>query len=48
MREAQMIGVEALAVSGSTAIVYYTNSHYFAEADALDRLTRILMKGTPS
>ncbi len=44
----QQIAIEALAIAGSTAIVYYRNSHYFAESDALDRLTRILMKETPS
>ena len=43
----QKIGIEALAVGDGTATVYYTNNHYFAEADALDRLTRLLMKDAP-
>jgi len=43
----QKIGIEALAMGEGTATVYYTNNHYFAEADALDRLTRILMKDAP-
>lgn len=44
----QRIGIEALAIGESTATVYYKNAHYFAEAEALDRLTRILMKDTPA
>lgn len=43
----QQIAVEAVALTESSAIIYYNNSHYFSEADALDRLTRILMKDTP-
>ncbi len=43
----QHIAIEAVALTDSTAIVYYRNGHYFSEADALDRLTRILMKETP-
>ncbi|MES2294547.1 MAG: YjbH domain-containing protein [Pseudomonadota bacterium] len=44
----QRITIEALALTDSTAIVYYNNFHYFAESDAIDRLTRILMKNAPS
>jgi hypothetical protein len=43
----QKIAIEALSLSDSTAIVYYHNSHYFAEIDAIDRLTRILMNDAP-
>ena len=43
----QRIRIEAVTFTDSTAIVYYDNTHYFSEADALDRLTRILMKDTP-
>lgn len=43
----QNIIIEALSLSDSIAIVYYTNSHYFAEVDAIDRLTRILMNDAP-
>jgi len=43
----QQIGIEAISLTQSTAILYYSNLHYFSEADALDRLTRILMKDTP-
>ncbi len=43
----QQIKIEALALTDSIAIIYYNTFHYFAEADALDRLTRILMKDTP-
>lgn len=43
----QRITIEAIALTDSVAIVYYNNSRYFSEADALDRLTRILMRETP-
>ena len=43
----QKINVAALVLANSVAIVYYSNSYYFDEADALDRLTRILMKDAP-
>lgn len=43
----QQITIEAIALTGPSAIIYYNNTHYFSEADALDRLTRILMKETP-
>ena len=39
--------VEAMTLTDSVAIVYYNNAHYFSEVDALDRLTRLLMKDTP-
>jgi hypothetical protein len=42
----QRITIEALALTESTATVYYNNFHYFAESDAIDRLTRLLMKDT--
>ncbi len=42
----QKITIEALSLTESTATVYYNNFHYFAEADAIDRLTRILMRDT--
>jgi hypothetical protein len=43
----QRIAIEAIALTESVAIVYYNNPRYFSEVDALDRLTRILMKETP-
>jgi hypothetical protein len=46
--KAQQIGIEAIDLTDSTAIVYYSNFHYFAESNALDRLTRILMQNSPS
>jgi Exopolysaccharide biosynthesis protein YbjH len=45
--QSQRINVEALELTDSTATLYYDNSHYFAEIDALDRLTRVLMKDAP-
>ncbi len=44
---AQKIGLAALSLTGSDAVVYYTNNHYFHERDALDRLVRILMADAP-
>jgi len=46
--KAQQINIEAMDLTDGTAIIYYDNSHYFAESDALDRLTRILMHDAPS
>jgi hypothetical protein len=43
----QQIKIEAVDLTDSTASVYYTNSHYFSEVEAIDRLTRILMKNAP-
>lgn len=44
----QSIHIEALAFGPGNVTVYFTNNHYFAEADAIDRLVRILMAGTPA
>lgn len=44
----QKIAIEALSITEGDAIIYYTNSHYFSEADALDRLVRILMQDAPA
>jgi hypothetical protein len=44
---AQQIKIEAVDLTDSSVLVYYTNSHYFSEVDAIDRLTRILMKNAP-
>lgn len=44
----QHIGIEAVRLTAAEATVYYTNTHYFAEKDALDRLTRILMTYAPT
>jgi hypothetical protein len=43
----QRILIDAINVSGAELIVYYTNSNYFSEANALDRLTRLLMSDAP-
>lgn len=43
----QNIHIEAISLKDSTAIVFYTNLRYFSEANAIDRLTRILMKEAP-
>lgn len=43
----QKINIEAISLKESTAVVYYSNVRYFSEADAIDRLTRILMKEAP-
>jgi hypothetical protein len=44
----QKIRIEALTIDHNVGVVYYTNGHYFAEADAIDRLVRILMKDLPA
>jgi hypothetical protein len=44
---AQFIAVDALTIGDGELTVYYSNLHYFAERDALDRLTRILTANAP-
>ena len=44
----QEIGIEALRLNQSEAIVYYTNARYFAEDDAVNRLILVLMADAPA
>lgn len=44
---AQDLAIQALSLSESTAIVYYSNFRYLNEKDALDRLVRVLMQDAP-
>jgi hypothetical protein len=44
----QNIHIEVLAFGPGSVTIYFTNSHYFAEADAIDRLVRILMADAPA
>ncbi|HJT44527.1 MAG TPA: YjbH domain-containing protein [Rhizomicrobium sp.] len=44
----QQIFVEALSRSESGLLLYYRNYHYQLEADALDRITRVLTEEAPS
>ena len=43
----QNIAIQALSLTGSEAIVYYSNNKYRQEKDAVDRLVRILMANAP-
>lgn len=43
----QRIGIQALWLGESEAVVYYNNAHYFSEAEAIGRLTRVLMNDAP-
>jgi hypothetical protein len=43
----QNIIVQAVDISATEATVYYTNTRYYSEYDAIDRLTRILMNDAP-
>ena len=45
--KAQHIQIAALRIGEDEALVYYTNTHYAAEADAVERLTRILTREAP-
>ena len=45
--EQQRITIDAINISGAVLAVYYTNSNYFSEANALDRLVRVLMNDAP-
>jgi hypothetical protein len=44
---AQNIFVDAVSVGQGELVVYYGNNHYFAESDAIDRMTRVLSKEAP-
>jgi hypothetical protein len=46
--QAQLLNIEALSLGDSEALVYYNNVRYSHEADAIDRLLRILMADAPS
>ena len=43
----QQIVVEALSLGDGDMVLYYRNNHYFAEADAIDRIVRVLTKEAP-
>ena len=45
--EAQDIHLETVAIKGPDLMVYYSNYRYFHEADALDRLARLLTNDAP-
>ncbi len=44
----QEIIIEAVSLSESEAILYYDNSRYFHETEAVDRLVRVLLADAPS
>jgi hypothetical protein len=44
----QGLAVDAVNISGADLIVYYTNSTYWSETSALNRLVRILMMDAPA
>ncbi len=44
---AQSLFVEAISLSQSDLTLYYSNYHYLAESDALDRIVRVLSKEAP-
>jgi hypothetical protein len=45
--KAQNLIVVALALGRSELSLYYRNSHYYAETDAIDRLVRVLTRDAP-
>ncbi len=45
--DAQNLGIEAVSVVNNTALVYLANAKYYFEAEAIGRLTRILLSDTP-
>ena len=44
----QSITILTLSLTDSLATVYYNNGNYYSEVEALDRLTRVLMKDAPA
>lgn len=45
---AQNLFVDALSVGDSEVLIYYRNTHYLAETDAIDRIVRVLTKEAPA
>jgi hypothetical protein len=39
--------IQAAEIKGAAATIYYSNVRYFSEADAVNRLTRVLMNAMP-
>ena len=46
--EKQKVNIVALSLTDSEAIIYYSNTRYFHEPEALDRLVRILLADAPA
>jgi hypothetical protein len=44
---AQHLYVEAVSLGQGELVLYYSNNHYFAETDAIDRIVRVLSKEAP-
>jgi hypothetical protein len=44
----QQIVIQALSISDTEAVIYYTNTKYRREKDAIDRLVRVLMADAPA
>jgi hypothetical protein len=44
----QSLAVVGITFEAGEVTVYYSNGHYFAEADAIDRLSRVLMADLPA
>jgi len=44
---AQNIFVDAIALGQGELVLYYRNSHYYAETDAIDHIVRVLSKEAP-
>ncbi len=44
----QRLEIDAVSVSGGTVLVYVSNTKYFFEAEAIGRITRILLSDTPA
>jgi len=44
---AQNIFIDALSLGDSEVLIYYSNLHYLAETDAIDRIVRVLSKEAP-
>src|SRR4029077_17658391 len=43
----QNLFVDALALGNSEVLLYYSNVHYFAETDAIERIVRVLTSEAP-
>ncbi|MBV8799768.1 MAG: YjbH domain-containing protein [Alphaproteobacteria bacterium] len=43
----QNLEIDAVSVKGTTAMVYFSNTKYFMEAEALGRVARILLSDSP-
>jgi hypothetical protein len=46
--DSQNLEIDAVSVGGNTALVYFSNTKYYFESEAIGRIVRILLSDTPA